>query len=47
MKRAQEILGDGGPKIGTIPHPSPANPAANRNWAEAATNALRDLKVWS
>jgi single-strand selective monofunctional uracil DNA glycosylase len=46
MKRAQEILGHSGPKIGTIPHPSPANPAANRNWAEAATAALRGLKVW-
>jgi single-strand selective monofunctional uracil DNA glycosylase len=46
MKRAQEILGPDGAKIGTIPHPSPANPAANRNWAEAAGAALRNLKVW-
>ena len=46
MKRAQEALGSGGPKIGTIPHPSPANPAANRNWAEMATEALRKLGVW-
>jgi single-strand selective monofunctional uracil DNA glycosylase len=46
MKRAQEILGPDGAKIGTIPHPSPANPAANRNWAEAATEALRRLQVW-
>lgn len=27
--------------IGSIPHPSPANPAANRNWAAAAETALR------
>lgn len=46
MKRAQQILGGDGPKIGTIPHPSPANPAANRNWAEAATKALQKLQVW-
>ena len=46
MKRAQEALGSGAPKIGTIPHPSPANPAANRNWAGMATEALRKLGVW-
>jgi len=46
MKRAQETLSSAGPQIGTIPHPSPANPAANRNWAEAATAALRKLKIW-
>jgi single-strand selective monofunctional uracil DNA glycosylase len=45
-KRAKEALGLGGPAIGTIPHPSPANPAANRNWAEMATEALRKLGVW-
>ena len=47
MKRAQEILGPDSAKIGTIPHPSPANPAANRNWAESATEALRKLQVWT
>lgn len=47
MKRAQEILGPDGAKIGTIPHPSPANPTANRNWAEATTKALRELRVWA
>jgi single-strand selective monofunctional uracil DNA glycosylase len=46
MKRAQEIPGSDRVKIGAIPHPSPANPAANRNWAEAATEALRKLQVW-
>jgi len=33
-------------KIGQIPHPSPANPAANRNWAEAAEAQLKQLGVW-
>lgn len=33
--------------IGTILHPSPASPAANRGWAEQATRQLIDLGVWS
>ncbi|HEX6241145.1 MAG TPA: uracil-DNA glycosylase family protein [Polyangiales bacterium] len=28
------------PRIASIPHPSPASPAANRNWAELAVAAL-------
>jgi single-strand selective monofunctional uracil DNA glycosylase len=32
--------------LGTVLHPSPANPAANRNWEEAATRQLIDLGVW-
>ena len=32
--------------LGKILHPSPASPAANRDWAGAATRQLRDLKVW-
>ncbi|MGC9327570.1 MAG: uracil-DNA glycosylase family protein [Candidatus Hinthialibacter sp.] len=31
--------------IGRIPHPSPANPAANQGWAEAATKQLLDLGI--
>ncbi len=46
MKRAEEALGNCGPKIAAIPHPSPANPAANRDWAGAATLALQKLGVW-
>jgi len=46
LKRAEEALGSKSGKIGAIPHPSPANPAANRNWAEMATDALRKLGVW-
>jgi single-strand selective monofunctional uracil DNA glycosylase len=33
-------------KIGVILHPSPASPAANRGWAEAATNQLVELGIW-
>ena len=32
--------------IGRILHPSPASPAANRGWAEAATAQLRAAGVW-
>jgi single-strand selective monofunctional uracil DNA glycosylase len=46
MKRAEQALGSGGAKIGAVPHPSPANPAANRNWADMATAALRKLGIW-
>ncbi len=35
------------PKIEWILHPSPANPHANRGWAEAAGNKLQSLGVWS
>jgi single-strand selective monofunctional uracil DNA glycosylase len=33
-------------RIGSIPHPSPANPAANKDWAGAATRALIDQRIW-
>lgn len=37
----------GGPfVIGRVLHPSPASPAANRGWAEAATRQLVALGVW-
>ncbi|KAB2641776.1 MAG: single-stranded DNA-binding protein [Verrucomicrobia bacterium] len=32
--------------IGRVLHPSPASPAANRGWAEAATRQLQALGVW-
>jgi single-strand selective monofunctional uracil DNA glycosylase len=35
-----------GVKVGRILHPSPASPAANRGWDEAARRQLRDLGVW-
>lgn len=33
-------------QIGRILHPSPASPAANRGWAEAATKQLEEQGVW-
>jgi single-strand selective monofunctional uracil DNA glycosylase len=33
-------------KVTKILHPSPASPAANRGWAEAATNQLLAAGVW-
>jgi single-strand selective monofunctional uracil DNA glycosylase len=37
----------GGPVIvGSILHPSPASPAANKGWAQAATRQLTELGVW-
>jgi single-strand selective monofunctional uracil DNA glycosylase len=34
-------------QIGQILHPSPASPAANRGWAEAATKQMVTLGLWS
>ncbi|WP_332672136.1 uracil-DNA glycosylase family protein [Aromatoleum sp.] len=44
--RATEALAGRGLRIGRILHPSPASPAANRGWAEAATKQLVALGVW-
>jgi len=35
-----------GAAVGRVLHPSPASPAANRGWAEAATRQLEELGVW-
>jgi single-strand selective monofunctional uracil DNA glycosylase len=43
--RALAALGEKGPPIGRILHPSPASPAANRGWADQASNQLRVLGV--
>jgi single-strand selective monofunctional uracil DNA glycosylase len=45
--RAREALLGHGVAIGRIPHPSPANPHANRDWAGAATQAMIKLGAWS
>lgn len=45
--RAAIALSGMGIKIGTILHPSPASPAANRDWAGNATRQLKALGVWS
>jgi hypothetical protein len=42
---AREALGDSGPPVGTILHPSPASPAANRGWARQAERQLAALGV--
>lgn len=33
-------------RVGRIPHPSPANPVANRGWAKAAAEALVGMGAW-
>ena len=43
--RARAALGDAGPVVGTILHPSPASPAANRGWARQAERQFRALGV--
>jgi single-strand selective monofunctional uracil DNA glycosylase len=35
------------PAIGQVLHPSPASPAANRGWAQAADRALEELGVFA
>lgn len=43
--RATAALGPDGPPVGTILHPSPASPAANRGWAAQAEQQLRNMGV--
>ena len=45
-RRAERVVSNGAPKLGRILHPSPASPAANRNWAALATRQLIGLGVW-
>lgn len=43
-ERAEEALGDArGLRFGTILHPSPANPRANKGWAKAVDEQLQAL----
>jgi single-strand selective monofunctional uracil DNA glycosylase len=44
-KRAFAALGTAGPQIGTVLHPSPASPKANRGWAPQAESDLRGLGI--
>ena len=44
--RAREALSGMDLHIGRILHPSPASPAANRGWAEAARKQLGELGIW-
>ncbi|MCB1895074.1 MAG: single-stranded DNA-binding protein [Zoogloeaceae bacterium] len=42
-----KIAAEGLPvRFGRVLHPSPASPAANRGWSEAASRQLRTLGVW-
>lgn len=44
--RAAAALAGSGVRIGRVLHPSPASPAANRGWAEAATKQLLAQGIW-
>jgi single-strand selective monofunctional uracil DNA glycosylase len=44
--RAREILEGMPVRIGKVLHPSPASPAANRDWAGAATKQLEEQGIW-
>ncbi len=43
--RARAALGEDGAPIGTVLHPSPASPKANRGWAPQAEAELRGLGI--
>ena len=45
MKRARTVLADHGLEVGSILHPSPASPMANRGWAPQAEAGLRKLGI--
>ena len=46
LKRAEHVLADQSIKLGCILHPSPASPAANRDWSAVARRQLQELGVW-
>jgi len=46
-KRARLVLGDEGPRLGELLHPSPANPRANRGWSKEVRGQMRDLGLCS
>lgn len=45
-QRAAQALAGLPLRVARILHPSPASPAANRGWSQAATAQLRELGVW-
>lgn len=45
LRRAAPVAGSSA-FIGKVLHPSPASPAANRGWAEAATKQLEAQGIW-
>ena len=44
-KRADEVLAEMALTVGAITHPSPANPKANRGWAEHIVKELQKLGI--
>ena len=46
VKRAADVFSSSPMKLGRILHPSPASPAANRNWKGLAARQLEELGVW-
>lgn len=44
-KKAKQVVGDLDVVVGSVPHPSPASPLANRGWAPLMTEALTNLGV--
>lgn len=46
LKRAQAVVTDGKPNAVRVLHPSPASPAANRDWAGAVTRELTARGIW-
>ena len=45
-RRAERLYSQGPLKVARILHPSPANPAANRNWQRLVTRQLQQLGLW-
>ena len=43
--RARAILGESGPPISTVLHPSPASPIAHRGWAPQAERQLEEMGI--
>jgi single-strand selective monofunctional uracil DNA glycosylase len=41
--KARDLAGDLDVAIGSVPHPSPASPLANRGWTPLVNRALRDV----
>jgi single-strand selective monofunctional uracil DNA glycosylase len=46
LKRAEHVIGNQSIKLGCILHPSPASPAANRNWSSVVQRQLQELGIW-
>lgn len=44
-KKAKQVVGDLGIKIGSVPHPSPASPIANRGWSPLMSKAISDMGI--